>query len=81
MIVLGGSRDAYPEEYRVEFVKGLYDACNTFDELVVTTPLTKGGGSVATGGSNEEGYRGVRQNEQQGMHQRTSPTPPSEGGK
>jgi len=35
MIVLGGSRDAYPEEYKVSFVQSLYDACNTFSELKI----------------------------------------------
>jgi len=30
MIVLGGTRDVYPEEYKEAFIKGLYDACNTF---------------------------------------------------
>jgi len=38
MIVLGGSRDAYPEEYQVDFMKGLYDACNTFSSLRVESP-------------------------------------------
>jgi len=33
MIVLGGTWDVYPEEYKIEFVKGLYDACNTFGEF------------------------------------------------
>jgi elongator complex protein 3 len=33
MIVLGGSRDAYPQDYQTEFIKGLYDACNTFSAL------------------------------------------------
>jgi histone acetyltransferase (RNA polymerase elongator complex component) len=42
MIVLGGSRDAYPEDYKTEFVKGLYDACSTFSELR-TTSFPKGG--------------------------------------
>ncbi|MDR0860135.1 MAG: hypothetical protein LBO09_04030 [Candidatus Peribacteria bacterium] len=36
MIVLGGSRDAYLEDYKVEFIKGLYDACNTFAELNIS---------------------------------------------
>jgi histone acetyltransferase (RNA polymerase elongator complex component) len=36
MIVLGGSRDAYDEAYKVEFIKGLYDACNTFSELNIS---------------------------------------------
>lgn len=34
MIVLGGTRDVYPQDYKTDFVKGLYDACNTFDAYV-----------------------------------------------
>jgi histone acetyltransferase (RNA polymerase elongator complex component) len=30
MIVLGGTWDVYPEEYKEKFLKGLYDACNSF---------------------------------------------------
>lgn len=40
MIVLGGTRDVYPEEYKREFVKGLYDACNTFPEFLASVTLT-----------------------------------------
>ncbi len=32
MIVLGGSFDVYPKQYKLQFIKSLYDACNTFDE-------------------------------------------------
>jgi elongator complex protein 3 len=35
MIVLGGSRDAYTPEYKTEFIKSLYDACNTFSNLEI----------------------------------------------
>lgn len=35
MIVLGGTWDVYPEDYKIEFIKGLYDACNTFDDLEI----------------------------------------------
>ena len=35
MIVLGGSRDAYPQEYKENFIKELYDACNTFSQLKI----------------------------------------------
>jgi len=35
MIVLGGTRDVYPDDYKIEFIKGLYDACNTFDKLEI----------------------------------------------
>lgn len=40
MIVLGGTRDVYPVEYKRQFVKGLYDACNTFPEFLKTVTLT-----------------------------------------
>ncbi len=30
MIVLWGTWDVYPKTYKTEFIKGLYDACNTF---------------------------------------------------
>ncbi|PID34698.1 MAG: hypothetical protein CR971_01915 [candidate division SR1 bacterium] len=33
MIVLGGTRDVYPQDYKIKFIKALYDACNTFDQL------------------------------------------------
>ena len=33
MIVLGGTWDVYPRSYKYEFVKGLYDAVNTFPEF------------------------------------------------
>ena len=35
MIILGWSWDAYPRDYKVDFVKQLYDACNTFSELKI----------------------------------------------
>ena len=35
MIVLWGTWDVYPEDYKIEFIKGLYDACNTFDQLEI----------------------------------------------
>jgi elongator complex protein 3 len=34
MIVLWGTRDVYPKKYKIEFIKGLYDACNHFDEFL-----------------------------------------------
>ncbi len=34
MIVLGGTRDVYPKKYKKEFVKGLYDACNSFPQFL-----------------------------------------------
>ena len=33
MIVLWGSFDAYPMEYKIDFIKKLYDACNTFEQI------------------------------------------------
>ena len=33
MIVLWWSFDAYEQEYKVDFVKKLYDACNTFEQV------------------------------------------------
>ena len=33
MIVLGGTWDVYPEEYKTDFIKKLYDACNTFPQF------------------------------------------------
>jgi histone acetyltransferase (RNA polymerase elongator complex component) len=33
MIVLGGTWDVYPEDYKIEFIKNLYDACNTFADF------------------------------------------------
>ena len=42
MIILWWSWDAYPRDYKVDFVKQLYDACNTFSDLKIksfqTTP-------------------------------------------
>jgi len=34
MIVLWWTRDVYPQKYKIEFIKGLYDACNHFDEFL-----------------------------------------------
>lgn len=35
MIVLGGTWDFYPEDYKITFIQKLYDACNTFDQLLI----------------------------------------------
>ena len=53
MIVLGGTWDFYPNDYKIDFIKNLYDACNTFSQLEIKFPnesalLTKEG----EGGSN-----------------------------
>lgn len=34
MIVLGGTWDVYPQSYKTDFIKGLYDACNTFEAFL-----------------------------------------------
>lgn len=34
MIVLGGTWDVYPKQYKIDFIKGLFDACNTFEEFL-----------------------------------------------
>lgn len=41
MIVLGGTRDVYPDDYKETFVKWLYDACNSFDAFFATVSLKK----------------------------------------
>ncbi len=33
LIVLGGTWDVYTEQYKINFIKALYDACNSFSEL------------------------------------------------
>ena len=35
MIILWWSWDTYPKDYKIDFVKQLYDACNTFSELKI----------------------------------------------
>ena len=35
MIVLWWSWDAYPRDYKIDFIKQLYDACNTFSDLKI----------------------------------------------
>ena len=35
MIVLWWTRDFYPDKYKTDFIKNLYDACNTFDDLKI----------------------------------------------
>ena len=48
MIVLWWTRDFYPNDYKIDFIKKLYDACNTFSQLEIkfpseVAPLIKGG--------------------------------------
>ena len=45
MIILGWSRDAYPRDYKIDFVKQLYDACNTFSDLEIKQWKWKDGDS------------------------------------
>ena len=48
MIVLWWTWDFYPNDYKIDFIKNLYDACNTFSQLEIkfpneSAPLIKGG--------------------------------------
>lgn len=43
MIVLWWSWDAYPRDYKIDFVKNLYDACNTFSDLQIKQSESKYG--------------------------------------
>lgn len=38
MIVLWWTRDVYPKDYKIDFIKSLYDACNTFSQLKIDLP-------------------------------------------
>ena len=40
MIILWWSWDAYPKDYKIDFVKQLYDACNTFSDLKIKQNLS-----------------------------------------
>lgn len=42
MIILWWSWDAYPRDYKIDFVKQLYDACNTFSDLKIKQNLWAG---------------------------------------
>ena len=43
MIILWWSWDAYPRDYKIDFVKQLYDACNTFSDLKIKQNFGEGG--------------------------------------
>ncbi len=43
MIILWWSWDAYPRDYKIDFVKQLYDACNTFSDLKIKQNFGDGG--------------------------------------
>ena len=47
MIILGWSWDAYPRDYKIDFVKQLYDACNTFSDLKIKQDFWEGGNDVS----------------------------------
>lgn len=34
--MLGGTWDVYPNDYKRDFLKGLYDAANTFEQFLAT---------------------------------------------
>jgi len=42
MIILWWSWDAYPRDYKIDFVKQLYDACNTFSDLKIKQNFWEG---------------------------------------
>ena len=39
MIVLGWTWDFYPRDYKIDFVKKLYDACNSFSQLQIESTV------------------------------------------
>jgi elongator complex protein 3 len=47
MIVLWGTWDVYPKKYKTEFIKGLYDACNHFDEFFAQIDIDMESGKAA----------------------------------
>ncbi len=46
MIVLWGTRDVYPTDYKRDFLKWLYDACNTFDVFMSKINVSENARSV-----------------------------------
>ncbi len=54
MIVLGWTRDFYPNEYKIDFIKNLYDACNTFSQLEIKFPK---GTETVNNSENSDEYR------------------------
>jgi len=46
MIVLWWTWDVYPTSYKRDFLKWLYDACNTFDEFMTKIDITENSKSV-----------------------------------
>ena len=54
MIVLGGTWDFYPNDYKIDFIKNLYDACNTFSQLEIKFPK---GTETVNDSKNTDEYR------------------------
>ncbi len=54
MIVLGGTWDFYPNDYKIDFIKNLYDACNTFSQLEIKFPK---GTETVNDSENTDEYR------------------------
>lgn len=54
MIVLGWTRDFYPNDYKIDFIKKLYDACNTFSQLEIKFPK---GTETVNDSENSDEYR------------------------
>ena len=54
MIVLGGTWDFYPNDYKIDFIKNLYDACNTFSQLEIKFPK---GTETVNNSENTDEYR------------------------
>ena len=47
MIILWWSWDAYSRDYKVDFVKQLYDACNTFSDLKIQQNMSEGNDDIS----------------------------------
>lgn len=54
MIVLGWTWDFYPNDYKIDFIKNLYDACNTFSQLEIKFPK---GTETVNDSKNTDEYR------------------------
>jgi len=54
MIVLWWTRDFYPNDYKIDFIKNLYDACNTFSQLEIKFPK---GTETVNDSENTDEYR------------------------
>lgn len=54
MIVLWWTWDFYPNDYKIDFIKNLYDACNTFSQLEIKFPK---GTETVNDSENTDEYR------------------------